>query len=274
MPSKKTTTEETAVATLDETTTALAHPLDEVEWEDDGVNPDKVRPIYPSIKLIQGTTRGADMRDAGRFVHSDTGAVEDSIEVIPLHQTDQRSFFEDGNDTPACVSFDGIAPQPNQPLWAKPQILVKNQLIDQSGLWQPSLCADCPYSRFGDNDEAPLCNESILMMVRRDDESLAQFRIGRTGLSPVRREIGKLKGMAGRPPIFTRLWTFGSKTVEKGTKKWQQLVVTTTPLPTEDAIAINGIVKTMRSTIQREAQVSAMTGDEATIIDIEVPDYE
>lgn len=279
MPSKTTQKpEETgaAVAKLDETTTALAHPFDEVEWEDDGVNPDKVRAIFPQIKLIQGTTRGVDARDTGRFIHSDTGQIEDAIEVIPLIATDQRSFFEDGVDAPACVSYDGIAPAPNQPLWTKPVVAIRGKgMVSQEGLWQPRFCAECRYSKFGENGEAPDCNESILLMVRREDDSFAQFRVGRTGLSKVRREMGKLKGMARRLPIFAYVWTFGSENQEKAGKKWQQLTVKTTPLSNEQAIDVNNLVKTMRSTMQREAQKSIVTdGDETNIIDVEVPDYE
>lgn len=240
-------------AVIDPTETALTLESLLDDFASDGA--EDLAVTFPDIKLIQGTTRGIanSERHIGDFYHSDTQQFDEKLEVIPLYMQTQRAIFEDGVEAPGCMSVDGISPLPNQPLWTKEKILIKQKLLDQNGMWQPEYCADCPYSRFKEDGTPPPCGETILMMVRRDDDSFARLRIGRTGLKPVRDAAKKLQFKGRRLPIFTSLWSFSSVSKETPGRKWSQLQVSTTPLPPAEVVAINAIAKAIRSQIQEVA---------------------
>lgn len=272
MPAKSQTKE---VATIDESSKGLMELPADVDWADDGA--DDVRIQFPMLKLIQGTTRGIDgaSKHIGEWYHTDTGEFETDLHVIPLYKQNQRACFEDDAEMPSCSSLDGIAPLPYQPLWQKETAKfrgmapVKVESITPDGL-APALCAQCPLSQFVDGN-APICGESMLMMVMREDNSFAQMRLGGTALGPVRNRLGKLVKNNKRLPMFTQRWTFSSKETEKGNKKWQQLTVETMPLPPVDALRLNEVAKSLRPQMQAEAQ-SASFVDESNIIDMDDDD--
>lgn len=227
---------------------------------------------FPDVKLIQGTTRGIpnSERHIGHFFHSDTQQFDEKLEVIPLYMQTQRAIFEDGVEAPGCMSVDGISPLPSQPLWTKEKILLKQRMVDQSGMWQPEYCQDCPYSRFKEDGTPPECGETILMMVRREDDSFARLRIGRTGLKPVRDAAKKLQLKGKRLPIFTSLWSFSSVSKEAPGRKWSQLQVSTTPLPPAEVAIVNAIAKAIRADIQevaKDTNFAAEAEASGTVID-------
>lgn len=259
---------EQAVATRER----VEDPFAGIVFEDDGVNEGEpsFRLLWPEVKLIQGVTRGIDgsNKHIGEFYHTDWQEFQTDLHVIPLNIREQRAFFEDGVEAPGCVSVDGIAPLPNQPLWKKPFINVRNRgSQSQEGMWQPELCVECPYAQFAEDGTPPLCGSSMLMMVKREDDSFAQLRIGPSGLKPVRQAIRKLIGGRRRLPIFAAGWTFSSTTAEKGTKKWEQLTVQTYPLDVAEVVAMNVLVAEMRGQVNEVATQSATNlsneGDEA-----------
>lgn len=279
MPTKPKNEESTAIAPIEEKNHSLVtravDPYADIEFADDGVDESKVNLAWPDLKLIQGTTRGikGSERFLGYFYHPDTDEFTETLDVIPLAVREQRAFFEDMADSPACISLNNINPEPNQLLWQKEKVMVKGVGEMYVGdMPQPALCVDCPFSKFGEDGSAPACGETILMMVQREDGSFARFRIGRTGLKPVRKAISRLISGSRRMPVYSALWTFGSESIEKGSRKWMQLTVRTQPLERDQIIEINETVKMIRGEtdqVAREAAFEAGPSDAGNVIDVE-----
>lgn len=263
---------DTAVAVIEPQATALAELIDQIEFAPDGA--EDVRLPFPTIKLIQGTTRGivGSAKHSGEFYHEDTGEYEEALEVVPLYAQTQRAIFELDAELPACASTDGVAPNPRQPLWTKNVVRFKSGEHEVPMTGQPQFCHQCPFGQFGPNNEAPECGESILMMVQRDDDTFARFRIGRSGLKPVRDAMKNLKiRVKGKPeqrlPIFTALWTFTSFEKEAPGRKWNQLEVSTTPLSPEDIVRINKLAMDIRRDIQTVAAETDFASEASNVID-------
>ena len=274
MPKK----DETALVVPEETNRSLIQapkdPYADIEFADDGVDESRVRLQWPDIRLIQGTTKGIEDSDRhlGMFYHPDRAEFTETLDVIPLAVRYTRAFFEEDAMSPACVSLDGRAPEPNQLLWTKQQVLVKNQGLRDIGFMpQPTSCDACPFSAWGDDNTPPPCGESRLLMVMREDGSFARFRASSTAIAPVDRTINRLINGAKRLPIFAHMWSFGSQKTEKGSKKWYQLTVNTRPLDIDEVKEVNETVKMIRGqvdTVTRET-VNEAGSSEADIIDVE-----
>lgn len=233
---------------------------EDIDWADDGVNEEEIRISWPMIRLVQGTTRGLPDSDRhiGDFYHPDTQAYSEKLVVVPLQLRTQRAFFEAVAEQPVCTSLDGIAPQPNQLLWTKPEVTHKSikGSIDMAGTYAPGHCVDCMFFNFSPEGNPPLCGETILMMVRRGDGSFAQFRVGGTGLKPVRQALGRMVANNKRLPAFAHKWTFSSVTMEKPGQKWKQLQVSTEPLSRAEAQEMNALVQEMRAAMTGAANRS------------------
>lgn len=263
------TKKDTAVAVIEPQTTAIAELMDQIEFAPDGA--EDLQVAFPSIKLVQGTTRGisGSSKHIGEFYHEDTGVYEDALEVIPLYMQTQRAIFEKEAESPGCMSVDGVAPLPNQPLWQKNSATFNIGEVSMEDRYQPRLCAECPFSQFGDDGTPPLCGETILMMVQRDDDSFARLRIGRTGLKPVRDAARKLQFKGRRLPIFTSMWTFKSFEKEAPGRKWNQLEVSTAPLANEDIVRVNAIATAIRGQIQTVAENTDFASEASNVIDMD-----
>lgn len=279
MPTKPKNEESTAIAPIEEKNrnlvTRAVDPYADIEFADDGVDESKVNLAWPDLKLIQGTTRGikGSERFLGYFYHPDTDEFTETLDVIPLAVREQRAFFEDMADSPACISLNNINPEPKQPLWQKEWVAVKGEgNKNMGGHPQPEFCVDCPFSKFGEDGTPPACGETILMMVMREDGSFARFRVGRTGLKPVRKAISRLISGSRRLPVFSAMWTFSSESVEKGSRKWMQLNVATRPLDMAEVVEVNETVKMIRAQtdqVAREAAFEAGPSDAGNVIDVE-----
>lgn len=249
---------------------------DDVEIADDGADDVKLR--FPALKLIQGTSRGIEDSDRhiGDWWHSDTGEFVSELAVIPLYKQDQRACFEDDNDSPVCSSIDGLQPLPHQPLWQKVSVFFNRVEYNPAEITPmgliPQWCSECPLSQFV-NGNAPVCGESILTMVMREDKSFAQMRISGTGLGPFRNQIGKLIKNNKRIPMFSHIWIFSSKAAEKTGKKWRQLTVSVLPLAQPEFLAVNEVVKAIRSEIQQEVEKTDFAATAGPIIDGDEIDY-
>lgn len=276
MPAAK---EKTTAVTTTETenrgiVTRAVDPYADIDFADDGVNEEKVVLAWPDIKLVQGTTRGIknSERHLGDFYHPDKDEFTETLDVIPLALREQRALFEDQAESPSCISLDNIRPEPNQLLWQKEKVLIKGVGEQYVGdMPQPAFCADCPFSKFGEDGSAPACGETILMMVQREDGSFARFRVGRTGLKPVRKAIARLISGSRRLPVFSAMWTFSAEPVEKGSRKWMQLNVATRPLEMAEVIEVNETVKLIRAQTDEVARKAAFEDDPKSdnIIDVE-----
>ena len=263
-----TKTNNNAPAVIEPRTTDLAELLDQIgEFAPDGA--EDLQITFPSIKLIQGTTRGiaGSSKHIGEFYHEDTGEYEDALEVIPLYMQTQRALFEEDLESPSCMSVDGAEPLPNQPLWRKNVAKFKNGDWEVPLTGQPRICAACPLSQFAEDGTPPVCGETILMMVQRDDESFARLRIGRTGLKPVRDAAKKLQYKGKRLPIFTAMWTFRSFEKEAPGRKWSQLEVSTAPLSNDEIVRISKLAMDIRRDIQTVAADTNFADEAENVID-------
>ena len=94
-------------------------------WESDG-NED-IAPSFPVITIVQPTSRmpGAE-KHVGEFWHSDRETFGATLDVVGLVKRETRAIFEEGSDTPACMSIDGKVPQANMPLWSKEYINLRD----------------------------------------------------------------------------------------------------------------------------------------------------
>jgi hypothetical protein len=263
---------ETAVIVPGETGRSLINPFG-IDIPDDLLGQmaelsdgsEELMPTWPQIKLIQGTTRGVQdsTKHMGEWYHTDREQFDPLLEVIPLRMTDQRTLFGTNDVTPLCSAPDGKYPLPNQKLWTMPTVEVRGGKTLGVPKTQPMSCAECPFSQFGLNNAAPVCNESILLMVMRDDDqSFAQVRIGGTGLKPFRSTVRRrLVYRNRRVPLFTHLFTFGSEAIESGNKKWMQLTVNVAPLSADQVREMVGLATAMQESMQSEIERSTETLD-------------
>ena len=122
--------------------------------------PPRLRISQPNRPIEASTT----VAPPGSIVNTLTGEIyEDGLEIVPLVFLPRTRVmwpedFKTTND-PLCASDDGVMP---------------SQSADNRTLTSPQLgpCADCPFSQFGENGEAPPCKlqRNFLVMVVDGDE--------------------------------------------------------------------------------------------------------
>lgn len=156
---------------------------DDLAWEDTGIG--NVAPSFPIIKIVQGTStmEGAG-KHGGDFWRSDTEEFYSELDVVPLLRRETRALFEQGNNSPICMSPDGVAPLSNQPLWMSTNITTID--MGQKGIhpvpeFAPENCAACPFSQWGEDGTPPLCGSSDVLLVDVDGD----LRAALTAAAPV-----------------------------------------------------------------------------------------
>lgn len=221
-----------------------------IDFESDG-NED-IAPSFPIIKLVQSTSSMKDAsRHAGEFWHSDYEDYTPNLDVVALLKRDTRAYFLDGQDQPACASNDGVKPRDNQPLW--------------TGKEQPPTCAECPFSQWGQNDEPPVCRESIVLLVDRavDDDAgepdLAQLRLNAMSFRPYKRFVSR-KLAPKKLPMYTQRLHLTTNEKHDAGKKWFELVIENEPLPREAVMEYVAVLHVER---ERFAQSVGQDVDEA-----------
>lgn len=128
----------------------------------------------------------------GGFADPETGesGIRD-LDVILLARIRTRAWwpepFGKGDATPACRSFDGIAPDPQSP--------------DR----QSDVCATCPHAKWN-GDDAPACHEAFELMSFLPDPMgfgrLASLRFSGMAVSPARQYWESFNArLPKRPPI-------------------------------------------------------------------------
>lgn len=194
-----------------------------VSWEDFGgftYEPDgteDIAPSFPIVKVVQGTsTMPGAGRHAGDFWSSDTEEFAPVLDVVALVRRQTRAYFPEGAVTPSCLSTDGKAPLPNQPLW------------HASGEPQPVSCAACPLSAWGDDGSPPPCKASDVLLIDRAPESempdFAQLRFSGKSIRPLTRFIATKCKPKSLPLYAFRLRLSTNERAEDG-KKWQEIQV-------------------------------------------------
>ena len=231
----------TAVAPAQNTTLSLWE-APEGGWEDDGN--DDILPRFPMIAL-----QPANARNPGKFLHSDTEEVTDSLDIVVLVRRETRALFEDEAEKPICRSDDGRTPAPHQPLWdGRDSINLQNigkVAVTQS--YPPSLCTLCPFSRWGDNGEPPACGNSYILLVDRGQNDLAQLRVKGTSIKPYRDFIASKVTPKGRKSFWFRIKVTSVYREAGPTRKWYEMAFNGSLLSQEEAEGYNAILRAQKA---------------------------
>ncbi len=220
---------------------------DDLQWEDTGIG--NVAPSFPIIKIVQGTStmEGAG-KHGGDFWRSDTEEYASTLDVVPLLRRETRALFEQGNNSPICMSPDGVKPLANQPVWMSTNITTID--MGQKGIhpvpeFAPDNCASCPFSQWGEDGAPPLCGSSDVLLVDVDGD-LAQLRIGGKSIGVVKNFIRR-RLATKRLPLFA--FRLRLSTVEKSEpgKKWHELVIVPEALTPTEARQYNDLLAQYRS---------------------------
>ena len=242
-----------------ETGEVVSYTAPDGGWESDG-NED-IAPSFPTITIVQPTSRmpGAE-RHVGEFWHSDRETYEAELSVVGLVKRETRALFEDGSDTPVCMSSDGKAPLPNMPLWRMESVRLRDGDKSVPFGVAPSACEMCPFSQWL-GDSPPACQASYVILVDRGDDDLAQLRIKGKSIKPYR-EFVKRKLAPKRLPLFLfRLHLSGAVKSDVG-KKWAELTIDAEPLNQEDALRYNEILRAHRARFEQAVASGVEWDDE------------
>lgn len=226
---------------------------DDIVWEDDGTG--AIQPSFPFIKIVQRMSgmEGA-AKHSGEFWHSDRegdAAYQGELGVVALVMRDTRALFEDGQEAPSCMSSDGRKPLPSQPLWGKTEFVARQRVFAQPLVTQPTTCATCPFGMWSVDGAPPLCRESkVLLVQREDDQSLAQLRIGGMSIKPFTNFVGKYLKPKKLPLYSKRLVLTTAERKREG-KTWNELEIFSEQLSIEDAMTYSEILRTERERFER-----------------------
>lgn len=230
----------------------------DVQWESDGC--EDIAPSFPLIKVVQrmSTMEGASKHN-GEFWHSDregAEAFEATLGVVPLVKRDTRAFFEEGAEKPLCMSADGVVPMANQPLWSREEAPLPAQ---------PMACMYCPLSAWDDvTGKPPACRESKVLLVVRDDDSLAQMRLSGMSIKPFERYVSK----ALKPkklPMYSKRFIFTTQELRKEGKTWNEIEVYGEALSIAEAQSYQAVLREQRqkfeSTLTESGGTEWIDGD-------------
>lgn len=239
---------------------------DGVQWESDGT--EDIAPSFPIIKIVQRTSNmdGA-AKHIGQFWHSDRDATEafnEEVQVVALVKRNTRALFEAEQDKPSCMSADGNEPLRDQPLWQKQVATFQDTVMPIRELQQPTRCTQCPFAQWDNKtNEPPRCKESKMLLVERDDGSLAQLRISGMNIRPFEQFVARyLKPK--HLPLYSKRLTFTTASRSKPGKVWEELEIYAEPLSVQEGQHYAAILREQRErfeeTIRDEAHVE--WGDE------------
>lgn len=217
-------------------------------WAADGSEDFDAMPGDIKIVSAVSTMEGAS-RNVGKFWHSDRGgdrAFDETLDVVPLMVRTGRTFFAFGNPTPLCRSNDGKTIEPGQPLWGLEAVRVSNQGPEVEVPPEPRGCETCQFSRWEGNTEPPLCGEAkVVLMVRKDDESLARFRFTKTAIKVLSKFI-RQEVVGARRPLYSHRLTISLSEVSSGGKKWFEPKFKAVDVSLDEARAYSALVAQQR----------------------------
>lgn len=204
-------------------------------WEDSGIG--HIRPSFPIIKIVQGTsTMPAASRHGGDFWHSDWEIYTPELEGVALVMRETRAMFLQNASEPSCRSNDGVAPAPEQPQWV--------------GTNAPKACADCPFSQWGPNGEAPTCKTSLVLLIDRGKGDLAQLRVAGKSMRVLRSFISR-KCAPKRLPLYAYRLVMNTVTHAEEGKKWHELNIAGTLMAPTESRAYSDLLRAYRAEFER-----------------------
>jgi hypothetical protein len=144
--------------------------------------------ILPTVKLVQGVSRLADSKQAGRFWHAISGEYRDELLVAILAMSRSRSLFGASFDQPPiCASDDAVTPR---------------QPVEVDDFVTGPTCAECRLSQWGTAQEGrgrgQACRFSYnLLCLDLDDRQPFILRISGASLKAWRQYLtdGRLKAV-------------------------------------------------------------------------------
>lgn len=256
------------VAVVEPTAGGLPQSWDDfrvgADWESDGT--EAITPSFPVIKIVQATSNMAGAgQHGGDFWHSDRETYEKELRVVGLLRRETRALFVDGSESPACISADGERPLANQPLWMGETFSVNEQTYNVPLGAQPSRCATCPFAQWI-NSAPPLCKNSDVLLVQREDGSLAQLRLSGKSIKPFNGFVAKKCRPRGIPLYAYRLTLATERKSEGANKRWYELQIAGELMTPTEAREYSDMLRLYRS--QFEATLREGTGETAEPLDV------
>lgn len=160
----------------------------------ENISPEDI--LLPQLNIIQPTSKDSE-KGLGSFINSVTGDVYQKLDIVPiLVQKGRVKFVESKMDLPPeCKSLDGITS------------------VDGK------ICAECEYSKWGENSKAPACAEQrnfpVLLV---DDGSVAVLSMKRTAM-PVAKQLITMITFK-KTPFFFYSVSFVTRKVEGSAGKY------------------------------------------------------
>lgn len=149
----------------------------------------------PTLELVQAQSDVPDVNQhLGQYYNTLTGEFRDTVSAVMLSLVKGRAAFDrkfSRDSEPVCRSDDGIQPQERYvgTTVADADLSITAQI--------PAYCADCPFSRFGDHGEPPLCAKNFnYAMYDIDNDMPVVIRMQRTGTATAKKlnTIAKMRG--------------------------------------------------------------------------------
>lgn len=108
----------------------------------------------PTLKLVQPNTQSDDaIKHLGHYVQTDTGTFHEAPRALIVGIQKSRILFPTAyaaDNKPLCRSDNAVTPRPE---------FIGQDVFDDGGNI-PDTCAECPFSQWGPDGEAPACSLS------------------------------------------------------------------------------------------------------------------
>lgn len=251
--------------------------MDDMEIDEaQGFAPDGTEGILPSFPVIKIATATSRMdkadKNAGSFWCSDTEEYSESIDVVGLVARNTRALFSDDRsiEKPLCMSTDGRVPLADQPLWGQESVDTRDYGTLDVPEATPSNCAACPFSQWGEGTDGkqhpPVCRESLVLLVAREDGQFATLRLGGTNIKPFRQMVAtKLKPKA--LALCTQALRLTTERKQANGNTWYEIVWQATPLPRKLALFFNQAVREQQARFDHSIEAGGEDVPEATADD-------
>ena len=218
-------------------------------WNSDG-NED-IQPAFPTVSIVQPMTQ-IEKAIPGWFYHSDTEEQTGDFDGVFLLRRETRAMFVNDDENPVCRSDNGKVPAPRQRLWnmeAGARIGINKQTYGVPPI-APKDCANCVFSDWGDG-VPPLCaNQYVIIAARNGDpDDLVQVRLKGTSIKPFRQWVAKKLAPKGLGMYFFQVHLETEERTEP-TKKWHQVVISSSQMTERDALVFNDILTLHRARIE------------------------
>lgn len=162
--------------------------------------------VLPVMKLVQGVSRDADPKEAGRFYNTLTGEYKNELVVAILALSRSRSLFgKSFDDPPLCASDDAV----------RPRQIVEVSPPGMTGVVSTGpTCGECPMSQWGTardgEGKGQACRFTFnLLCMDLDDGQPYILRVSGTSLDGARKYLSA--GKLARTPAYATSTRIGSR---------------------------------------------------------------